>query len=145
MGKTADTHHLEPLEKTTFGKTYFVVDDQKHVWAADLPYNDAVRQREIVAGCGWSKTPAVREMPADPKARKKIVSLVRGPDGAAPTAQPTPAAELDLDALLTESESATVTNVTITNTPPPPTNGSGEPHEGGSDDGDDDLGDLLDA
>jgi hypothetical protein len=79
--KTASTHVLEPIEATTFGKRYFVIDDAKHVWGADQSYDDAVKTRERVAGNLWSKTPAVREMPADPALAKKIILMVAGPDG----------------------------------------------------------------
>lgn len=135
--KTPDTHYTEPLEKTTFGKRYFVIDDAKHVWGADLEYAAAVQRREIVAGCGWSKTPTVREMPADPKMKAKIISLVRGPDELAP--QVTPATH-GTDADLERAIAALPTQAT------PSTNGSGESHGPPDDgDGDDDLSDLLDA
>ena len=81
MTKTASTHHLEPLESATFGKKYFVIDDNKHVWCADKDYDEAVKVRERIAGNLWSKTPAVREMPADKALAAKIISMVAGPDG----------------------------------------------------------------
>jgi hypothetical protein len=84
FGRTASTHTTEPLEKITFGKRYYVVDDQKHVWGADLAYEDAAQLKEKVAGALWSKTPTVKEMPKSSKLGEKLKGMVRGPDNVAP-------------------------------------------------------------
>lgn len=134
MAKTPDTHFTEPLDKITFGKRYFVIDDEKHVWGADEKYDEAVKIRERVAGNLWSKTPTVREMPQDAKMKAKIVSLVRGPDGAAPQVTPaTHGSDADLERALADLPA-----------PPASSNGSGDPHEA-TDDADDELDGLLDA
>jgi hypothetical protein len=85
QGKTASTHVLEPLEQTTFGKKYYVIDDAKHVWGADLDHRDAVLTCERVAGNLWSRTPTVKEMPKSAEVAAKIRSMVRGPNGQVPS------------------------------------------------------------
>lgn len=139
MAKTPDTHLTEPLDKITFGKRYYVIDDSKHVWGADLDYDAAVRTREKVAGNLWSKTPTVRDMPQDPKMKAKVISLVRGPDGAKAEGPPaTHGSDSDLEKALAELP---VTSETVM--PIASSNGSGAAAEGDSDD--DDLADLLEA
>lgn len=141
MAKTPDTHLTESLEKTTWGKRYFVIDDAKHVWGADQDYQTAVRTKEVVAGNLWSKTPTIREMPQDQKLCRKIISLVRGPDGAKVEGPPaTHGTDADLEKVLAELP---VTAETVMPIAAASSNGSGQ---AGADEGDDDdLSDLLDA
>ena len=142
FGKTASTHVTEPLEKLTFGKRYYVVDDQKHVWGADLEYDAAVKVREKVAGNLWSKTPTVKEMPQSKALCGKLVGMVRGPDNTpppqpAPTAAPAQANDASQDedaAEIAALESAAAATG----------NGSGHDDSGELDD-DEDLESLLNS
>jgi hypothetical protein len=74
--KTPDTHLEQPIEVLTHGKRYYVVDDKKQVFGADLSYADAHQMKERVAGNTWSRTPAIREMPRDAELARKIAARV---------------------------------------------------------------------
>jgi len=150
LGRTASTHTTEPLEKLTFGKRYYVVDDQKHVWGADLEYDAAVKVRERVAGNLWSKTPTVKEMPQGKKAQEKLKSLVRGPDNVqapapqappAPTAAPQQASRQDGDG--EDGDDAEIAALERANALA--TNGNGHAEGDGDELEDDDLDGLLNA
>ena len=150
IGRTASTHTTESLEKLTFGKRYWVVDDQKHVWGADLAYEDAVKLKERVAGNLWSKTPTIKEMPRSAELSRKICGMVRGPDNVAPppparepapTAAPQSVADLVASAQSAQHDQAEADEVADLESAHPATNGSVD--ELDEDDGD--LESLLNS
>jgi hypothetical protein len=56
-----------PPAPTLPSPRYFVIDDERVVWGANLHVEDAVLCKEIVLRRRWSQTPRVYPMPADTK------------------------------------------------------------------------------
>lgn len=88
--KTCSTHHQEPLEKTTAGRRYFVIDDHREVFGADLAHDDALRCKDRVAGNLWSRTPRIEPMPVSAELAAKVRAAATR--RAIATAPPPPAA-----------------------------------------------------
>ncbi len=91
MSKPVPPTHLSDHPDVLFaGKQFYVIDDQNRVWGAGLGWREAETCKDKVAGNGWSRTPAVKPMPDDPKRRARLLELAKVSPAAAAAGTPTP-------------------------------------------------------